>query len=153
MDVNYMGLIWIGCIIAFAILEMYTVQLVSIWFVIGAVAGLVAYLIGASVTVQIAAAIIVSALSLILLRKFVYGILKPKDTKTNVASLIGKELIVDEEINNILNSGSGKLNGITWKLKSSDDEIIKKGEKVKVNEIKGVTLWVSKVKSGAPVNM
>lgn len=144
-----MGYVWIGCIIAFAVIEMCTVQLISIWFVLGSAAGLIAFLCGANETVQITAAVVVSAISLILLRKFVYGVLKPKGSKTNVEALIGKELLVDEDINNILNKGSGKINGITWTLKSESGENILSGEKVTVKEVRGVTLIVSPVKKEA----
>lgn len=149
-----MGYVWIGCIIVFAVIEMATTQLVSVWFVLGSVAGLIANLAGADMIVQITAALVVSALSLVLLRRFVYRVLKPKDSKTNIDSLIGRELIVDEDVNNISDSGAGRLNGVTWKLKSADDDVtIPKGERVKVNEIKGVALIVSTVKDSKAVNV
>lgn len=140
-----MGYIWIGCIITFAVIEMFTVQLVSIWFVLGSAVGLIAFLCGAGNTVQIAAAIAVSALSLILLRRFVYGVLKPKNTKTNVDALIGRELIVDESVNNLTGTGSGKVNGIVWSLRSGNGSDIPKGTRVVINEVKGVALMVSPV--------
>lgn len=148
-----MGYVWIGCIIAFAVIEMCTVQLISIWFVLGSVAGLIAFLCGANEMAQIAVAVAVSAISLILLRKFVYKVLKPKESKTNVDALIGKELIVDEDINNIINQGSGKINGIAWKLKSESGENIPSGEKVTVKEVRGVTLIVSSAKNEMLVNV
>lgn len=48
-----MIVIWIAAIVVFGIVEAVTVGLVSIWFVLGAVAGLLAAVLGAALWVQI----------------------------------------------------------------------------------------------------
>ena len=59
-----MIVIWIAAIVVFGIVEAVTVGLVSIWFVLGAVAGLLAAVLGAALWVQIVLFFVVS-LSLI----------------------------------------------------------------------------------------
>lgn len=139
-----MGYIWLILIAAFAVIEGVTVQLVSIWFAIGSIGGLIAYALDASLPVQIITAVAVSVVLMLLLRKFVFNVLKPKDIKTNADSLIGKSIIVTEQVNNIKNEGSGKINGLTWKLRSEDGTVIDENETAEIKAIKGVTLIVAK---------
>lgn len=140
-----MGYNWLICIAIFALVEAFTSQMVSIWFVAGSLAGLLAFLFGADTMAQFAAAVIVSAVSLVFFRKAVYNRLHIRENKTNVDALIGRELLVGEDIKNIRNEGSGKLNGIEWSLRSENGEDIPSGTKVTVKKIKGVTLIVAPV--------
>ena len=55
-----MIVIWIAAIVVFGIVEAVTVGLVSIWFVLGAVAGLLAAVLGAALWVQIVLFFVVS---------------------------------------------------------------------------------------------
>ena len=57
-------------------------------------------------------------------------------------SLIGKEGIVKQEINNIEAQGVVKLNGMDWTARSVDGTNIPEGEKVLVDSIDGVKLMV-----------
>ena len=56
-----MIVIWIAAIVVFGIVEAVTVGLVSIWFVLGAVAGLLAAVLGAALWVQIVLFFVVQA--------------------------------------------------------------------------------------------
>ena len=60
-----MYIIWAAAILILGVLEGITVQLVSIWFVFGAVAALIASICGANLTVQIIVFIAVSVISLL----------------------------------------------------------------------------------------
>ena len=57
---QYGWIVWIAVMIVFGILEPATVNMTSIWFVGGALAGLVVELLGGSVWVQIAVFLVVS---------------------------------------------------------------------------------------------
>ena len=59
-----MIVIWIAAIVVFGIVEAVTVGLVSIWFVLGAVAGLLAAVLGAALWVQIVLFFVVSIAAL-----------------------------------------------------------------------------------------
>ena len=61
--------VWLGLIVAFIAVEAATVNLVSIWFIGGSVAGLVCAILGAPTLLQFAVFILVSALLLALLRE------------------------------------------------------------------------------------
>lgn len=141
-----MEFLWLGLAAVFAAVEGVTVQVVSVWFAIGSVGGMIAALCGASVTMQILIAAVVSVITLLLFRPFIVKVLKPEQSDTNIDSLIGRRLIVTETIDNIKNEGVGKINGLEWKLRSEDGENISSGSEVEIKGIRGVTLIVSPVK-------
>ena len=60
--------VWLGLIVAFIAVEAATVNLMSIWFIGGSVAGLVCAILSAPTLLQFAVFILVSALLLALLR-------------------------------------------------------------------------------------
>ena len=62
---------WLGAIVLFGIIEAATAGLVSIWFVMGAAAAMLAAILGIGTTVQILLFIAVSAAALVLTRPLV----------------------------------------------------------------------------------
>ncbi len=138
-----MGFLWLALAAAFALVEGLTVQVISIWFALGSVAGMIASFFGASVTVQVLIAVIISVITLLLFRGFVVKVLKPKNTRTNADSLIGKTIVVTEKVRNVFGEGAGKINGLEWKLKSEDGSDIEAGAEAEIKAIKGVTLIVA----------
>ncbi|MCD7805572.1 MAG: NfeD family protein [Oscillospiraceae bacterium] len=138
MDVIY----WLIAVIAFIILEAVTYQLVSVWFVIGSLAGLLAAALGASVMIQVAVFVIVSALMLIILRPLSMKLLKPKGLKTNTDRLIGEDVLITENVSNISGTGKGKISGMTWTVRSESGEDIPENSVATVVRIEGVKLIV-----------
>lgn len=139
-----MAFLWLALTAVFALVEGLTFQLVTLWFAVGSVGGFIAAVAGASLKLQIIIALSVSIITFLLLRRFVLKFLKPKETKTNSDSLIGKVIVVTKTVDNIKNEGEGKVNGLTWKLHSDDDSVIESGEKAEIKEIRGVTLVVKR---------
>ncbi|MCD8344846.1 MAG: NfeD family protein [Oscillospiraceae bacterium] len=135
---------WLIAIIAFIVLEAVTYQLVSVWFVIGSLGGLVAAALGASFGVQIAVFVILSALMLAVLRPLSMKLLKPKGLKTNVDGLIGGDVLITENVSNIEGTGKGKINGMTWTVRSESGEDIPENSVATVSRIEGVKLIVTK---------
>jgi len=135
---------WLIAVIAFIILEAVTYQLVSVWFVIGALGGLLAAALGASLGVQIAVFVIVSALMLAVLRPLSMKLLKPKGLKTNSDALIGEDVLITEKVNNISGTGKGKIRGMTWTVRSESGEDIPENTVATVSRIEGVKLIVTK---------
>ena len=77
--------IWLGAMVLFGVVETLTAGLVSIWFVAGAAAALLADLAHASVTVQLVLFAVVSAVALAvtrpLVRKFTAGRTVPTNAR------------------------------------------------------------------------
>ena len=136
MSFEKMYIVWICAAVLFGIFESLTAQLVSVWFVIGAVAALVSSLAGAEFYVQIIVFIAVSVLMLLITRPLVKKKLIVKSEPTNADRCIGKTAIVTEDIDNI------NATGQVWTARSINSSIIKKGTNVTVEKIDGVKLIV-----------
>lgn len=133
---------WLIIFVVLLIVELCTVNLVSIWFAVGALAaGLISYFID-NMMIQIAVFIIVSAISLLLTNKFVAKIRKGEVIPTNLDRVIGKIGIVTEEISK-LEPGEVKVDGKRWSAISTKK--IKVGRKVEILSIDGVKLHVKEV--------
>ena len=103
-----LGVIWIIAIIVFAVLEAVTYQLISTWFAIGSVGGLVAYLLGFDFNVQMTVFLVLSIITLCCLRPLSVKKLKPKGLKTNTENIIGKEVLITETVDNTKECGKGR---------------------------------------------
>lgn len=138
-----MYIVWAIAIVTFGVFEGVTAQLVSIWFVIGAVAALASVAFGASIPVQIVIFTVVSIIALIITRPLVRKHINVKAEKTNADRCIGQEAVVIEEIDNLSSKGQVKTLGQVWTARSSDASIIAKDTVVIVRKIDGVKLIVS----------
>ena len=134
--------LWAALMIAFIIVEAVTVQLVSIWFALGSLGGLIANVCGLSFAAQIGIFIAVSAVSLIATRPLVKKFTKSKIQSTNVDRCIGTDAFVTEEINNLQAKGQVKADGKIWTARSADDSLIPENSVVTVEKIEGVKLIV-----------
>ena len=135
--------IWFGLLILFGILEAVTVSVVSIWFMAGSLAAILAALCGASLPVQIVLFLAVSVALLACLRPLVRKYVSPKITATNADRVIGKTAVVTESIDNIAAQGAVKVGGVVWTARSSRGKPIAAGAQGQVDRIEGVKLYVT----------
>ena len=134
--------VWLGLIVAFIAVEAATVTLVSIWFIGGAVAGLVCAILDVSALLQWTVFIAVSAGLLALLRPVLKKYLRVKPTRTNADRLVGQEALVTEQIDNLRETGAIRINGMLWTAKSADDTQIPIGTRVVIERIEGAKVYV-----------
>lgn len=139
---QYMPYIWIGFAIIMAVCEAATTQLVSLWFVIGAVCAAIATIFTSSIAIQSMVFLGVSLIALIVTRPIVKKI-KSKSQKVNTNSdrLIGQIGVVIAEIKDAQSVGQVKVLGEIWTARS-DMAPIEKDKRVKVLAIEGVKLIV-----------
>lgn len=123
-------------------MEIFTAQLVSIWFAVGGVAALIASLLNVPFNIQLFIFALVAAVTLIATRPVVKKHLTVKQISTNADRYISKIGIVTIEINNTLGTGQVNVLGSIWTARSSDGSVIEKGEHVMVESIQGVKLIV-----------
>ena len=138
-----MYIIWAAAIIGFAVFEAVTTQLVSIWFVIGSVAGLISAIFGAPIWLQVTIFAIVSIIALIITRPLVKKYIHPKAEKMNADRCIGQKGVVVEEINNLTPTGLVKADGKVWTARSSEGSVIPKDSIVLIEKIEGVKVIVT----------
>lgn len=130
---------WLMLVIILSIIEIATVNLLTIWFVIS---GIVALILSFFIKDTAIVSTIFAVLGIILLfttRPIFYKLLKPKNEKTNFDRIVGKVGIVTEEIkrNQI---GEVKVDGKKWSAISNKK--IEVGKEVIIEAIEGVKLVV-----------
>ena len=137
-----MDTIWLIATVAFAVLEAATSTLVSIWFVLGALAALVAASLGAEIWLQLLLFVVVSAVALVLTRPLAKKMLDKKKVPTNADRLLHDIVRVTEDIDNINSKGAVYADGKTWSARSEDGDYIKAGSMVQILRIEGVKVYV-----------
>ncbi|MDD6176103.1 MAG: NfeD family protein [Firmicutes bacterium] len=145
------ALIWLGVVVVCVIVEALTAQLISIWFVAGGIAALIACLCGVHFWWQLACFLIVSTVALAATRPLVKKLLVRKKVCTNADRVVGMTAVVTEEINNSLGQGLVNVSGNIWSARSVDQSVIPVGRNVQVQAIQGVKLMVLPL-SGAEQN-
>ena len=103
---------WLAIVICLAIIEMSTVSLVSIWFVLSGILAMITSRITDNVTIQIAVFVIFGVLFMLLTKKFVKKAV-PVKAKTNIDRIIGMTGIVTEKITKN-HPGEVKVDGKRW---------------------------------------
>ena len=139
---NLMNVVWIIAIIVFSVVEGVTEGLVSVWFAIGALAGLIASVKGYGALAQLEAFVAVSALALAATRPLVKRFAAQGYTKTNADRVIGQIGRVTEAVDS--ESGAVYADGKTWTARSSDGTVLPAETQVKVDRIEGVKLYVTR---------
>ncbi len=134
---------WLAALIFFAVVEGLTVGLVSIWFAVGAVGGLIASAITQNVWVQIIVFLVVSFAALLVIRPLASRAAKGKQEPTNADRAIGREGVVTETIDNLKAQGQVSVGGSIWTARTEGEELIPAGDTVKVLRIEGVKLIVA----------
>lgn len=140
---EYMIWIWLGAAVVFGILEAMTAGLISVWFVAGAVAAMIAAMLEADVMVQAGVFIVVSALALALTRPLVRRWTQTRTVATNADRVLGQMAKVTETVDNDNSMGAVYVDGKTWSARSSDGSVIPAGTRVQVERMEGVKLFVS----------
>ena len=123
-----------------------TAGLVSIWFVVGAVAALVATELGAALWLQFAVFLIVSILALIATRPLARKMLDKTIVPTNADRVLHHEAKVTETVDNEKATGAVYIDGKTWTARSEDGNIIPKGKMARIVRMEGVKLYVRESK-------
>lgn len=139
-----MAIVWFIAFLILLFIEIITINLVTIWFAIGALASFVTSFITDSLVVQLIVFIVVSIIALVVTKPLIKKFKSFEVTPTNSDRVIGKVGEVSKEIKKN-QYGEVKIYGNTWTAKS--DEEIPVGVIVKVLEIEGVKLIVKKEES------
>ena len=141
---------WLILGIILAIIEAATVQLVAIWFSLGAVAAIIPALMGAPFWVQFLVFVAVSAASMLCTRPFVKRCLRVKQERTNADRVIGQTGIVVQQIDNDRAQGRVAVMGLDWSARTQNGEVLAEGARVTVLEIDGVKLIVKQQETTQP---
>lgn len=133
--------VWIGLIIVLTLIEIFTTNLTTIWFVASALAALGVSFICDSVIIQFTIFALLGIFLLIITKPLVKKFMKVEGVKTNLDRVIGMKGIVTQDIVP-MNIGEIKVDGKLWSAIS--DEKLVTGDIVEILQIDSVKLKVKK---------
>ena len=136
-----MWILWLIVIVLLVFLEVSTINLVCVWFILSGLVSLILSFFIESFYILFAVFVLLGLVLMILTRPILVRKFKRKNVKTNSDRVLGMEGVVTEEINK-LKIGEVKVDGKRWSAVS--DEKIEVGTTIIVESIDGVKLVVRK---------
>ncbi len=134
--------IWIGIVIFLTLIEIMTINLTTIWYVISAIVALILTNFTDSYMIQVGTFAILGTILLLLTKPFIKKFLKNKNVPTNLDRILGMKGTVTEDI--LKNkTGEVKVDGKKWTAYA--DTELKKDTLIRVLEQNSVKLKVEKV--------
>ena len=138
-----MTLFWLILFVILSLFELITINLVSIWFALGALITTFVSLVTDNLMILLAVFTITSIILLLLTNPFVKKLKTREVVPTNLDRVIGKNGVVTMKIAKDC-IGEVKVLGKRWSAYS--DKEIEENSKVKVLAINGVKLKVEEIK-------
>ncbi len=138
-------ILWLIAACVFGIGEMLTTGFFLAPFALGAGVAALTDAVGAGGVASWVVFVLVSVLTLAIIRPIAKSHMKmPPQIRTGAAALIGKQAIVLERIVNDEGVGCVRIDGEVWTARSLDeDQVIEKGTRVQVIDIRGATALVA----------
>lgn len=130
---------WLALAVGLIVIEVGTVNLVCIWFIIGSVRGLLTTFFTRSWLIQLTVFAAVSAISLYITKPLAEKFNSRPHVPTNSDRLIGKNAMVVKKITPE-EKGRVSVDGLTWLARCKEE--IQPGREVKILNIEGATLVV-----------
>lgn len=137
-------LIWAIVLVITVLIEVATMQLVSIWFAVASLVALISSMFVEPLT-QFVIFVLVSVVLLIFTRPLLKKLMVKKYQPTNYDLDIGKVATVIEPIDNSKQTGRVSLNGVDWSAKSVDNSTIENGSQVTIQNVDGSKFLVKKL--------
>ncbi len=135
-------LFWAAVAVVSLIIEAVTAELVSCWFAPSAIVSMILSGFVDIFWVQLLVFLVLSAILLLVARKYVKKKLAAKgEPALNADSLIGRTGIVQETVNNVAETGTVKVGGLIWTARSVNDAEIPPETVVTIREIRGNKLF------------
>ena len=141
-----MAWLWIGIIVLAVVVEAFTDQLVSIWFVPAGIVAAIMHFCHAPEYWQVIVFLLIAIVGIIFAKAFLPKIMpKATDNRTNIDAIIGERCIVTEKIDNYAGCGQAKVKGQIWSARGvGEDDVFEVGEALKIVAIEGVKLICKK---------
>ena len=138
-------LYWVIAALLLFIVELFTSGFAVICLSIGAIGGAIAAASDASIEMQLLTFAIVSMVAILCVRPLLKRLFFKNGEKvaTNASAMVGKRGVVCQEVDE--DSGRVMVEGVDWRAKSEDGELLPIGTKVVVTAIDSVVLTVKKL--------
>ncbi len=139
---TYMQWVWVAALVIFTFAEAATGAVVSLWFMGGSLVAFLLAMFGLPIWLQILCFVMVSLVLLLLLRPYLRKVVDSRKVPTNADSLVGKVILVTEDIDNLHNKGIVRVHGVDWAAFSADGKPISKETPVRIVSVHGARLCV-----------
>lgn len=126
------------------IAEFASMQLVSIWFAVGALGAFFAAMAGLEFIGQLAIFVLASVLLLAMTRPLLKKLTVKTVVPMNADKEIGASAVIIEEVDAAVGTGRVRLNGVDWMAVSEDGTVLPVNTIVTVQQVQGAKLIVRK---------
>ena len=140
--------IWLGVAVVCLGIELFTSELVAIWFSCAAFVLTIVSAIFSDLVIgwQIVIFVVLSAILVAATRPLVKKLTaKNKSKETNLDLVLHHKALVTDSIDNDLEQGAVKINGLVWTARSENGDRIDKDVLVQVQAINGNKLIVKRI--------
>ncbi len=137
-----MIIVWSVLAALFLVIELVTVGMVSIWFLMGALAALLSAALGAALWVQIVLFVLISGICFAFLYPRLKRFVRKTQQPTNADRVLGQTCRVVRSIDNVSGTGAVRVDGRVWTARSENGERMESGEFAEVVDMQGVKLIV-----------
>lgn len=139
---EYMVWFWLGLFVIAFVLEIFTADMISIWFAIAAIPSFIIALAGGNIIFQSVSFMIFTLVLLLLTRPVVKKYLKTNEIKTNVDAMVG---MTGKVIKDITPDDIGRIviRSLDWAAISKETIVV--GEMARVLDVEGNKLIVEKI--------
>ncbi len=139
------GWAWIAVIVVAIVVEVLTDQLVSIWFVPGAVVATVLDFCEVHLVWQVLVVLVLAGAGIVFAKTFLAKRIRTRIVKTNIDAIIGERCVVTEKVDNYVGCGQVKIKGQIWSARGvGEDDVFETGEVLHVVAIEGVKVICKK---------
>lgn len=139
------GWAWIALIVVAIIVEVLSDQLISIWFVPGAIVATILDFCNVDLIWQVLVVLTLAAAGIIFAKTFLIKKFHTNIVKTNIEAIIGERCVVTEKIDNYVGCGQVKIKGQIWSARGVDeDDVFVEGDVLRVVAIEGVKVICKK---------
>lgn len=128
--------IWLVIIVVCMLVEALTLEMVSIWFILGALIALIMAGCGVPVTYQVITAIAISFICLLSFRRLALKLLKKDTQKTNLERTFGEKTKLITPITED-DMGTIKVNGVVYNAKTENNVCLNAGTEVELIKLDG----------------
>ena len=136
---------WLCIVVIAIIIEIETEQLVSIWFIPGALLAVILDFCRVDFVWQIILFLALSIAGIVIGKRYFSLHKNHEATKTNIDAIIGEKCLVIEKIDNFAGKGQVKVKGNVWSARGvCDDDEFEPGEILRIVAIEGVKLICKK---------
>ena len=145
------SIVWLVVVVLLFAAEAATVGLVSIWFGVGALTGLVISFFCRNVWIQLGVFLAVSFVCLLAVRPLVRKYIAPRKVATNADRTVGAEGVVTQAVDNLAATGQITVGGTVWTARTEEGAApIAQGAQVRVLRIEGVKVIVTPIQTPVP---